>query len=111
MERWRWPSRSVVASGRWAQAAYGDRERPAREPPIVTAGTERGSLPWGGFLSRGIDVEVVDHVLARQSHAVMPPFGDPSPFAVRVRVAGAALIIRITDLDEARQAPATAGGR
>ena len=34
----------------------------------------------------------------------MLSFGDPSPFADRIRQAGAALIIQVTDLEEARQA-------
>lgn len=36
--------------------------------------------------------------------AVMLSFGDPSPFAERIRRAGAALIIQVTDLEEARRA-------
>ena len=34
----------------------------------------------------------------------MLSFGDPSPFAERIRAAGAALIIQVTDLEEARRA-------
>ncbi|MCW2639027.1 MAG: dioxygenase [Dactylosporangium sp.] len=34
----------------------------------------------------------------------MLSFGDPSPFADRIREAGAALIIQVTDLEEARHA-------
>ena len=34
----------------------------------------------------------------------MLSFGDPSPFAERIRRAGAALIIQVTDLEEARRA-------
>ncbi|MGX1670655.1 NAD(P)H-dependent flavin oxidoreductase [Streptomyces sp. NPDC055400] len=79
----------------------GDPEWLAREVPVV-AGT--GS-PWGvGFLTWGIDVGVVERALEYGPRAVMLSFGDPSPYAERVRRAGALLILQVTDLDEARQA-------
>jgi nitronate monooxygenase len=61
--------------------------------------------PWGvGFLTWAIDVGAVERALEHKPSAVMLSFGDPSPFAERIRAAGAALIIQVTDLDEARQA-------
>ncbi|WP_258539576.1 nitronate monooxygenase [Streptomyces ipomoeae] len=86
-------------------AGQGDREWLARELPIVVESAERTGTPWGaGFLAWGADADAVDRVLAHGPRAVMLSFGDPSPFAERVRAAGAALIVQVTDLDEARQA-------
>lgn len=80
----------------------GDRDWLAREVPIVAEGTDE---PWGiGFLLWAIDVGAVELALEYNPRAVMLSFGDPSPFAERIRQAGAALIIQVTDLEEARQA-------
>ncbi|WP_307729816.1 NAD(P)H-dependent flavin oxidoreductase [Acrocarpospora macrocephala] len=80
----------------------GDREWLARELPIVAEGTAK---PWGvGFLSWAIDVGAVERVLEHNPRAVMLSFGDPRPFAGRIRDAGVALVIQVTDLEEARQA-------
>jgi nitronate monooxygenase len=82
-------------------AGGGDREWLARELRIVAG----GELPWGvGFLSWAADVGAIEQALEYGPKAVMLSFGDPSPFVERVRAAGAALIIQVTDLDEARQA-------
>ena len=73
-----------------------------RELAIAAEGT---SGPWGvGFLSWAIDVATVDRALAYRPAAVMLSFGDPRPFIEPIRGAAAALIIQVTDLDEARQA-------
>jgi nitronate monooxygenase len=83
-------------------AGNGDRDWLARELPIVAEGTGK---PWGiGFLTWAIDVGAVVRALEHNPRAVMLSFGDPSPFAERIRRAGAALIIQVTDLEEARQA-------
>jgi len=83
-------------------AGNGDRDWLAREVPIVAEG---GGKPWGvGFLTWAIDVGAVERALEYSPRAVMLSFGDPSPFAERIRQAGAALIIQVTDLEEARQA-------
>lgn len=83
-------------------AGNGDRDWLARELPIVAEGTGK---PWGvGFLTWAIDVGAVERALEHNPRAVMLSFGDPSPFAGRIREAGAALIIQVTDLDEARHA-------
>ena len=74
----------------------------ARELPIVADGTDK---PWGvGFQSWAIDVGTVERVLSQNPRAVTLSFGDPSAFAGPIRQAGAALIIQVTDLEEARQA-------
>jgi len=83
-------------------AGTGDREWLDRELPIVASQTGQ---PWGvGFLTWAIDVGVVQRALEFGPRAVMLSFGDPSPFVEAVRRAGAALIIQVTDLDEARRA-------
>ncbi len=80
----------------------GDREWLARELPLVAQGT---SGPWGvGFQSWAIDPGAVECALRYEPRAVMLSFGDPRPFAGLVRQSSAALIIQVTDLDEARQA-------
>ena len=83
-------------------AGNGDWAWLARELPIVAEGTGK---PWGvGFWSWAIDVGAVERALEHNPRAVLLSFGDPSPFADCIREAGAALIIQVTDLDEARQA-------
>ncbi|MFC6020441.1 NAD(P)H-dependent flavin oxidoreductase [Plantactinospora solaniradicis] len=83
-------------------AASGDRQWLDRELPIVVSGTDQ---PWGvGFLTWAIEAGAVEHALEYGPSAVMLSFGDPTPFLEVIRRAGAALIIQVTDLEEARQA-------
>ncbi|MFE2417091.1 NAD(P)H-dependent flavin oxidoreductase [Streptomyces hokutonensis] len=80
----------------------GERDWLARELAIVTENTTN---PWGiGFLTWQIDVAAVEHALEHQPRAVMLSFGDPSPFAERIRRTGTPLVIQVTDLEEARRA-------
>ncbi|MFI0960970.1 NAD(P)H-dependent flavin oxidoreductase [Streptomyces sp. NPDC021080] len=82
-------------------AGGGDPDWLARELPIV-AGAGR---PWGaGFQTWAAGTAVIEQTLEYGPTAVMFSFGDPSPFTARVRAAGAAVIIQVTDLEEARQA-------
>jgi nitronate monooxygenase len=84
-------------------AANGDPDWLARELPIITA--EATGMPWGvGFQTWAIDTGAVSRMLDHAPSAVMLSFGDPSPFISRVLSAGAALIIQVTDLEEARRA-------
>ncbi|WP_116950247.1 NAD(P)H-dependent flavin oxidoreductase [Jiangella endophytica] len=83
-------------------AALGDRAWLDREAPIVASDP---ALPWGvGFLTWGIQDGAVERALEYGPRAVMLSFGDPAPYAARIRQAGAALILQVTDLEEARQA-------
>ena len=83
-------------------SADGDRDWLAREVAILRAGTD---APWGiGFLTWMIDVAAVESALEYGPRAVMLSFGDPEPYAERVRRSGALLILQVTDLDEARRA-------
>jgi nitronate monooxygenase len=73
-----------------------------REAAIVASGTDR---PWGvGFLTWAVEAGAVEYALEFGARAVMLSFGDPGPFVERVRQAEAALIIQVTDLEEARRA-------
>jgi nitronate monooxygenase len=84
-------------------AADGDPAWLAREMPVLTAG--RGDRPWGvGFLTWAVDVPTVARALTYRPDAVMLSFGDPAPFVPLVREAGAALILQVTDLEEAQRA-------
>jgi nitronate monooxygenase len=80
----------------------GERRWLDRELAILTA---RTGQPWGvGFLTWAVDLTAVDHVLERGARAVMFSFGDPGQLVEPVRRAGAALILQVTDLEEARRA-------
>jgi nitronate monooxygenase len=82
-------------------AGGGDPAWLARELPIVAG----AGKPWGvGFQSWAVGMDVVEQTLEHGPSAVMLSFGDPSPFVERIREAGAAVIIQVTDLEEARQA-------
>lgn len=79
-----------------------DRDWVDRELAIAAAGTTK---PWGiGFQSWATEVPMVERALAYRPAAVMLSFGDPRPLAGPVRAAGAALIVQVVDLAEARQA-------
>ena len=83
-------------------AGDGNRDWLAREVAILRSGTGR---PWGvGFLTWAIDVAAIEAALEYGPRAVMLSFGDPAPYAERIRRAGALLMIQVTDRDEARRA-------
>jgi nitronate monooxygenase len=74
----------------------------ALELPAVAGGTSR---PWGvGFQSWAVTAGTVERALEYRPAAVMLSFGDPRPLAAPVRRAGVALILQVTDMEEARQA-------
>lgn len=81
---------------------YGKYDWLDRELSLVV---ERATEPWGvGLLTWAVGPESVDRALGYGPAAVMLSFGDPGPYADRVRDAGATLILQVTDLDEARRA-------
>lgn len=84
----------------------GDRDWLAREVAVLDAeGAEGAGKPWGiGFLTWALDVGALARALDYRPAAVMLSFGDPGPFAERVRGADSALILQVTDLEEARRA-------
>jgi nitronate monooxygenase len=92
---------AVSRGGGFGMVGGGDREWFDRELPIAAS----AGGPWGvGFLTWAITPGLVEHALGYGPRAVMLSFGDPSPFVEVIRAAGAALIIQVTDLAEARQA-------
>jgi nitronate monooxygenase len=96
---------AAVSNGGGLGLVGGGRADPAwieRQVEIAADGTGK---PWGvGFQSWATDPATVERALARGPAAVMLSFGDPRPFIESIRGAGAALIVQVTDLAEARQA-------
>lgn len=96
---------AAVSNGGGLGLVGGGREEPGwldRELEIVAGGTDQ---PWGvGFQSWATDVATVERALVHHPRAVMLSFGDPRPFVAPIRRAGAALIVQVTDLEEAREA-------
>ena len=96
---------AAVANGGGLGLVGGGREDPGWLDHQLEIAAEGTGQPWGvGFQSWATDVATVQHALTRHPCAVMLSFGDPRPFIAPIRRAGAALIIQVTDLDEARQA-------
>jgi nitronate monooxygenase len=82
-------------SGEWLEQEFG------------AAGNSRvgcGFITWS--LAKG--PELLDLALSHRPAAVMLSFGDPSPFAARIRDAGAKLICQVQSLKQAQEA-ASAG--
>jgi nitronate monooxygenase len=96
---------AAVSNGGGLGLVGGGRQDPSwldHELAIVAEGTDK---PWGvGFQSWGTDVVTVERALAHHPQAVMLSFGDSRPFVAPIRAAGAALIVQVTDLEEARNA-------
>lgn len=82
-------------------AGYGDPDWMRRQ--FDAAGGARvgvGFITW----SLAQRAELLDLALERKPCAVMLSFGDPRPFAAKVRKAGARLILQVQNLASARQA-------
>lgn len=82
---------------------YGDADWLARE--LAEAGEARvacGFLTWS--LAR--KPQLLDLVLARAPVAIMLSFGDPAPFAQRIKAAGVRLVCQVQTLALAREAVA-----
>lgn len=82
-------------------AGYGDADWIRREFELA------GGTPVGvGFITWSLAKrpELLDLALRYKPCAVMLSFGDPAPFAQKVRDAGARLILQVQDLRTARQA-------
>src|SRR4051812_29208639 len=80
---------------------YGDEEWLERQ--LAAA----GNMPIGcGFITWRLAQQpaLLDRVLERSPRAVMLSFGDPAPFAERIKAAGAALICQVQTLGQAREA-------
>src|SRR5438132_2455282 len=82
---------------------YGDRTRLETE----TAKLKDFAGPFGiGFITWSLakQPELLDIALAAKPRAIMLSFGDPAPFARRIKKAGALLICQVQSEDMARQA-------
>ena len=82
---------------------YGDGDWLARE----TAKLKGFGRPFGiGFITWSFArrSELLDIALAAKPRAIMLSFGDPAPFAPRIKAAGALLICQVQSEDMARQA-------
>lgn len=82
---------------------YGDRTWLEQE----TAKLKRCAAPFGiGFItwSMAKQPDLLDIALAARPRAIMLSFGDPSPFAPRIKAAGALLICQVQTEDMAKQA-------
>ncbi|MCK1733415.1 nitronate monooxygenase [Bradyrhizobium sp. 138] len=81
---------------------YGDRARLQTE-----AAGLKGLEPFGiGFITWSLakQAELLDIALDASPRAIMLSFGDPAPFAPRVKAAGARLICQVQSEDMAKQA-------
>jgi nitronate monooxygenase len=96
---------AAVSNGGGLGLVGGGREDPGWLDHELEIVAESTSKPWGvGFQSWATDVVTVERALARRPRAVMLSFGDPRPFVAPIRSAEAALIVQVTDLEEARKA-------
>jgi nitronate monooxygenase len=82
-------------------AGYGDAEWIRRELALA-----RGARVGIGFITWSLAQKpaLLDLALSSKPCAVMLSFGDPAPFAQKVRDAGAKLVCQVQDLRTARQA-------
>lgn len=81
---------------------YGDRARLRTE-----AAELKGFEPFGiGFITWSLakQPELLDIALDARPRAIMLSFGDPAPFAPRIKAAGARLICQVQSEDMAKQA-------
>src|SRR3954453_9424246 len=82
---------------------YGDRTWLGQEPAklkTTPAAFGIGFITW----SLAKRPELLDIAFAARPRAIMLSFGDPKPFAPRIKSAGALLICQVQDEDMARQA-------
>jgi len=82
---------------------YGERAQLEAE----TAKLSGFARPFGvGFITWSLAKrpELLDVALAARPRAIMLSFGDPAPFAPRIKAAGALLICQVQDEDLAKQA-------
>jgi nitronate monooxygenase len=82
---------------------YGEKDWLERE----TAKLEKCSAPFGiGFITWSLAKQpsLLDVALKAKPRAIMLSFGDPKPFAPRVRAAGSLLICQVQTEDMAKQA-------
>jgi len=90
-------------------AGYGDPAWLARELDLLTTMTGNQKLPFGvGFITWSLAdrPELLDRALAAKPDAVWLSFGDPAPFADKIKAAGALMICQVQTAEMARDAVA-----
>jgi nitronate monooxygenase len=97
---------SVSAAGGFGilGGGYGDRAWLEQETAKLK---QRSGAPFGiGFITWSLakQPELLDMALDAKPRAIMLSFGDPRPFAPRIKAAGARLICQVQTEDMARQA-------
>ena len=96
---------AAVSHGGGLGLIGGARADPGWVTGEMEMAAQKTSKPWGvGFQTWGTTPATVEQALVLRPRAIMLSFGDPRPLAKLIRAAGIALIIQVTDLDEARQA-------
>jgi nitronate monooxygenase len=81
---------------------YGDPDWVSAQLDLVTRETTR---PWGiGLITWSIRASVLDLALSYRPAAFLLSFGDPRPYALRIRSAGCKLICQVQDVSQARVA-------
>jgi nitronate monooxygenase len=96
---------AAVSNGGGLGLVGGGREPQDWLDAELTLLRHRTDKPWGvGFQAWSLRMETLQAALAHRPPAVMLSFGDPRPFAEAVHAGGAALMVQVTDLDEAEVA-------
>ncbi len=88
---------------------YGDAAWLGRELPKLVEAREASPFRFGvGFITWGLarQPELLDLTLAAKPDAVWLSFGDPEPFADKIKSAGARLICQVQSVEMARDAVA-----
>ena len=80
----------------WTQREYTLATELLRKQPDANARLGCGFITW----KLDENAEALDWVLTQQPCAIMLSFGDPRPYAARIRDAGAALICQVQRLDQ-----------
>jgi nitronate monooxygenase len=81
---------------------YGEADWLRRELSIAVSRARRG---WGvGLITWTLQEEILELVLGYRPVAIMLSFGDPRPWATRIKSTGIKLICQVQDLAGARQA-------
>jgi nitronate monooxygenase len=94
-----------VSNGGGLGLVGGGRGDPAWVAREMEIAAERTDKAWGvGFQIWAVSPATVEQALARRPSAIMLSFGNPGPLARLIRAAGVALIVQVTDLEEAREA-------
>lgn len=90
-------------------AGYGDKDWLGRELPPLIEAKKRQNLPFGvGFITWSLakQPQLLDQALAAKPDAIWLSFGDPAPFAPKVKSAGIPLICQVQTVAMAEDAVA-----